>query len=241
MPASPGSPCRTLVVEDDRSIAGVHCRFVSRQRGFQVVGVALTVPDAREMIANLRPDLLLLDLALRGGSGLELLRELRASGSPLDVIVVTAHSTPELVRRSMQLGVLDYLVKPFWPERLAEALTGLSARNHQLAGARPLDQETIDRVRNGGSRAGEQLASGIRRDRLDAVRAELDRRARSLTAEEVAQATGIARVTARRYLEHLVALGVCTVDSHPNGPGRPRKAYRLWRRAPIGSLAGWAE
>lgn len=44
-------------------------------------------------------------------------------------------------------------------------------------------------------------------------------------------------MTSARDLEHLVAVGLCTVDSLPDGPGRPRKAYCLWLSTPVGLLA----
>lgn len=235
MAAFPRSVWRVLVAEDDRAVASVHCRFVSRQRGFQVVGAAFSGSQARDMVAGQRPDLLLLDLGLPGHTGVDLLRELRSAGSPVDVIVVTAHSAPAIVRDCVQLGVVDYLVKPFWPARLADALARFSGRMQELRCGRPLDQEAIDRVQGASVNPEKPPPSNIKQERLQEVRDVLARHDCSLTAEQVAEAAHVARVTARRYLEHLVELGQCTVDSLPDGPGRPRKAYRLWLSTPVGA------
>ena len=81
---------KILIVEDDPAIAEIHRRFVQRLPGFEVLGVALTLFDAREQIGILRPDLVLLDVWLPDGEGFSLLRELRQAGASLDVILLTA-------------------------------------------------------------------------------------------------------------------------------------------------------
>jgi response regulator of citrate/malate metabolism len=222
---------RVVVVEDDNTVAGVHCRFVAQHAGFKVVGRAETAAEAEQLIATAQPDLVLLDLELPGPSGLALLRQLRTAKLGVEVIVITAHARAEIVRRSMQLGALDYLVKPFWPERLAEALDSFAERMQGLRDGQAMDQQAIDRLRGGAAPAAGP--ANIRRDRLGVVRETLQGAA-PMTADDVAQATGMARVTARRYLEHMVSLGQCTVDAVSAGPGRPRKAYQLWLDRPVG-------
>jgi response regulator of citrate/malate metabolism len=197
------------------------------------VGRAETAAEARRLIGSTQPDLVLLDLGLPGPSGLSLLRELRTAGLATEVIVITAHARGDVVQTSMQLGAFDYLVKPFWPERLVDALGSFVSRMAELRGTAALDQEAIDRLRAGVDGAHGAVTANIRLDRLGEVRHALAG-ARPMTADEVAQATGMARVTARRYLEHLVSLGQCTVDAVSAGPGRPRKAYQLWLDGPIG-------
>ena len=231
MQAQSSEQWRVIVVEDDVTVAGVHCRFVTQQPGFRVVGRAETASEALRMIETTQPDLVLLDLELPGPSGLSLLRQLRSVKCQTEVIIITAHARSDIVRAGMQLGALDYLVKPFWPERLMEALAGFVARMRSLHGGAALDQEEIDRMRTGAD-AG-SAAGNIRLERLREVREILDG-GTAMTAEEVAEATGMARVTARRYLEHLVSLGQCTVDAVSDGPGRPRKAYQMWLGGQIG-------
>lgn len=225
---------RVLVVEDDEHVAAVHCRFVSQQPGFSVVARAATAGQAREFVRTLRPHLVLLDLELPGQNGLELLRELRSSSLPVEVIAVTAHSGPAVVRAAMQLGVIDYLVKPFLPGRLSEALVAFVARADELAREHALDQAAIDRLRAGVGEQARLGAASIRTERLAGIRDLLEHADVAMTADEVAAASGMARVTARRYLEHLVSLGQCTADTVPDGPGRPRKSYRLWPSDRVG-------
>lgn len=226
---------RVLVAEDDRAVARIHCRYVSQQPRFTMAAVALTGAQARRLVDTLRPELVLLDLGLPGVDGISLLRELRTAGDPVEVIVITAHASPHIVRTAVQLGVVDYLVKPFWAARLAEALGAFATRMEALHGGR-LNQADVDRVRMGGAEERRPAASAINQQRLRQVEALLAARQEEVSAEQLADLACISRVTARRYLEHLVSLGQYTVDHVADGPGRPRKVYRAWLSAPVGGV-----
>jgi response regulator of citrate/malate metabolism len=226
--------CSVLIVEDDPTVAKVHHRYVSSTRGFRVAGIARSGAQARELIRCLRPDVVLLDLELPGVSGIALLRAMRQEAEATEVIVVSAHASPQLVRKCTQLGALEYLVKPFWLSRLAQALSLVAVRVERFEQGASLDQRSIDRIRGIGE-AGENSGLGISLDRLDNVREALAGAGQAMDAEQVALAVRMSRVTARRYLEHLVYLGQCTVDSEsPGGPGRPRKFYRPWLSRQVG-------
>lgn len=215
---------RVLVVEDDRVVARLHCRFVARVPGFCAVGVACTAAQAQEMVHTLRPDLLLLDIGLPGESGIALLRRLRADGDPVEVIVVTAATSTETVRAIVHLGALDYLVKPFDQDRLRKSLGLFQRRMGRLAGAQ-LAQHEVDRICSDGPNAFRWLPRDLSGARLDEIRAILSRTQRPATADTVAAEAGVARVTARRYLEYLVTIGQATMQPVVGVPGRPRKTY----------------
>jgi DNA-binding response OmpR family regulator len=100
---------RVLFVEDEESISGPFSSALRRE-GFDPV-VAGTLAEARAAGAEF--DLVLLDLMLPDGDGRDLARELRASGSEVPIIMLTARGT-ELERVvGLELGADDYVVKPF--------------------------------------------------------------------------------------------------------------------------------
>ncbi|MGO4759209.1 response regulator, partial [Streptomyces sp. 2MCAF27] len=103
-PARP-APIRVLVVEDDPVAADAHRMYVERVPGFSVVGVARTRGDAQRLLERTPADLLLLDLYLPDGHGLQLLRALRATGHTADVIAVTSARDLAVVREGVSLGV----------------------------------------------------------------------------------------------------------------------------------------
>ncbi|MDX1553556.1 MAG: response regulator, partial [Marinobacter sp.] len=81
---------RILIAEDDRRIAEIQRRFVEKLEDVELCGIAHSLADARDLIDVMAPDLILLDIYFPDGSGLELLRELRAQDSGSDVILITA-------------------------------------------------------------------------------------------------------------------------------------------------------
>ena len=135
---------KILIVEDDPAIAEIHRRFVQRLAGFEVLGVALTLFDAREQIAILKPDLVLLDVWLPDGEGFSLLRELRQSGAHLDVILLTAAREAAALQEAMRLGVVDFILKPVVFERLRDTLGNYAESRAALAALADIDQQAVD-------------------------------------------------------------------------------------------------
>jgi response regulator of citrate/malate metabolism len=215
---------RVLVVEDDPTVARVHCRLVADTPGFDVLGVARSGAEGRRMVEVNRPDLLLLDFGLPGGDGLTLLRQIRAAALAVEVIAVTAASSSDVIRATLHLGVVDYLVKPFEPERLRQALSQFVQRMAVL-GDRRLEQAGVDALRSTAAPAKRWIPKDLSQERLTLIRDVVLAAEEPLTADDVAGRTGIARVTARRYLEYLVTIGQASWSAVPSGPGRPRKVY----------------
>jgi response regulator of citrate/malate metabolism len=217
---------RVLIIEDDRMVARLHCRFISEVPGFSVASVAASAAQAAEMVRVLRPDLLLLDVGLPGENGISLLRRLRAAADEVEVIAVTAATATATVRAAVQLGAVDYLVKPFDQDRLRKSLRLFERRMLMLERAQ-LAQRDVDRICSEGPNVLPWLPRDVSGPRLDEIRGILSCAGRPETAEAVATRAGVARVTARRYLEYLVTVGQATMAPVVDGPGRPRKTYQL--------------
>jgi two-component system response regulator DcuR len=98
---------------------------MARIPGFRCCGTASTLSKAQEMIndSGQEIDLVLLDVYMQQDSGLDLLPTIRASGRPVDVIMITSAADAATVQTSMHYGVVDYLIKPFQFPRFEEALT----------------------------------------------------------------------------------------------------------------------
>src|SRR2546428_8679319 len=139
------STIRTLIVEDDFRVAEIHRGFLERLPSFSVVGIAHTAKEALALVARDRPDLVLLDIYLPDRSGLDVLRELHASGRPpVDVIAITAANDVDTLRSALQGGVAHYLVKPFQVNAFREKLESYAALRSRLGQVREVDQQEID-------------------------------------------------------------------------------------------------
>lgn len=215
-----------LVVEDDFMVASIHTRFVERVPGFGVLGVASTGEQALADVERLAPDLLLLDVHLPDISGTEVLRRLRGSGNDVGVIVITAAREADTVRAAAAAGAAHYLVKPFAFEDLAERLDAFRRAHEALAGLQRPEQADIDAVFARRPSVRDQLPKGLSHETADAVLTALEGGV-ELSAAECADAIGISRVSARRYLEHFSGLGRVAVRLNYGTAGRPERRYRL--------------
>lgn len=217
---------RVLIVDDDVHAASIHLRIVAAQPCFTVVAIASSSEEAQAVLRRgVKIDLILLDVELPGASGVTLLKSLRAEGGP-EVIAITASREASVVQDLIHLGIVDYLVKPFAIERLQEALLRFRDRMRTLQGRSALEQRQIDVLYSSPKR--KLLPKGLQQETLDAVRLSLRRADGGFsTAEEVAADASVARVTARRYLEYLVSAQQAEMDTRHDGPGRPRKLYRI--------------
>jgi response regulator of citrate/malate metabolism len=223
-----------LVVDDDFRVAAIHARFVERTGGFEVLASVRTGAEALDAAAALRPDLVLLDVHLPDLSGVEVLRRLRADDDPavagVGVLVITAAREADTVRSALHGGAVGYLVKPFEEHDLAERLRDFAASRRVLVGtpdeAGAVDQAAIDAAfgRTTAARREPELAKGLSAETgqtvLQAVPADAD-----VSAAECADAVGMSRVSARRYLEHYAEAGLLEVRLRYGRAGRPQRRY----------------
>jgi response regulator of citrate/malate metabolism len=228
------SDIRAVIVDDDFAVAHVNRAFVDAQPGFTVVAEAHTGADALAAIELHRPQLVLLDVYLPDLGGLDVLRRLRAAGNDVEVIAVTAARDLDTVRRARLLGVRHYLVKPFsgasLGERLEEVRRGIAA--DRAAPRTTLDQRAVDQVLGSATARRAMLPKGLSPVSLERVAAGLAGCDTDASAAEIAEELGMSRVSARRYLEHLVATGAAEVAPRYGSAGRPEHRYRMPAGAP---------
>ncbi|GAA1192102.1 response regulator [Prauserella alba] len=220
-----------LVVDDDARVARNHADCVASMRGFTVAGVVHTGAAALQAVESHRPDLVLLDLYLPDMSGIDVLRQLRttagAAGTPADVLVISALRDVDSVRRAMHGGAVYYLIKPFDLDTLRDQLERFAATRDKLSGVDQVTQRDVDSVFGVQRPATRQeLPKGLTAETARLVADTLRAAGSDLSAVEVAERAGIARVTARRYLEYLCADGRAELRMRYGSAGRPEHRYR---------------
>ena len=217
-----------LVVDDDFMVARIHRGYVDRLDGFRVVGEVHSGTAALEAVAELSPDLVLLDVYLPDRGGLDVLRALRADPeTTVDVIVITAARDVETVKAALHGGVASYLVKPFTFATFADRLRRYADARKEMDHSGELAQDDVDRVFAVVRRPGTVvLPKGLSAATNALVVAVLQKADGDLSAAETAERAGISRVSARRYLEHLVTTGHATQTLRYGSSGRPEHRFR---------------
>jgi two-component system, CitB family, response regulator DctR len=246
---------RVVIIEDDPMVTEVNRTYIEASGPFRVTGTARTGQEGIRVTADQLPDLVILDVYLPDLDGVQVLKELRRRELPVDVIMVTAAQDAETVQDVLRAGAVDYIIKPFKFERIKSTLQAYARMHGDLHGSTTVSQEQLDRLAPGlgaapaapataAAPAGtapaaqaqppaqsaapvrpEELPKGLTDWTLRQVLLYLVGQERPLSASEVADGIGLARVTVRRYLDYLVQQGQLRVEQHYGGVGRPIYRY----------------
>src|SRR3954451_8445842 len=106
-----GAPLRLLVVDDHKTFADMLSLALSAEPDLQCVGTAGSAAQAVAMAAELRPDVVVMDIQMPGQDGLAATRRLREVVPELVIVVVTAHRDPQWVLRATQAGASAFVPK----------------------------------------------------------------------------------------------------------------------------------
>jgi two-component system copper resistance phosphate regulon response regulator CusR len=156
--ALPMTPlARILIVEDDAKLADKLVSSLS-DRGYETT-LARTAEDAFFLIHSTHPDLVLLDLTLPQRGGLEILKQVRANGLDVRVIILTSHNSVEDRVAGLTAGADDYLGKPFSFSELLARVTALLRRSKPQTslGTLHLADMVVDQEARMVSRSGVRL------------------------------------------------------------------------------------
>jgi response regulator of citrate/malate metabolism len=223
---------KVLVVDDDAIACSAHVAYVNRVPGFEAIASAGTAADAIRRLGardKVIVDLVLLDMNLPDRHGLDVIRALRSGRHPADIIAVTSARELDTVRAAISQGVVQYLLKPFAFAALRDRLERYAAyRRSVSAPAMATGQGDVDELLGTLRAPGVTAPAGLVGQTVAASISAL-RTQGELSAPELAELIGTSRVTARRYLEHLVEIGSAGRDHRYLGTGRPTVVYR-WHK-----------
>ncbi|MFJ6677769.1 response regulator [Microbacterium sp. NPDC091382] len=210
---------RVLIIDDDFRVAGVHRDIVATTPGFVALEPARTAAAAIQSVRTDAPDLILADVYLPDGDGIEVVRS-----CGVDALVLSAATDAATVRRAFRAGALAYLVKPFEGRTLVDRLGRYARYRNLLSDAAPLTQDQIDRAATALRGAPEQASLSRSATERTILAALSDGEA---SASEVADRGGISRATAQRHLTALAARGIVEISLRYGTTGRPEHRFRL--------------
>lgn len=225
------NPLQVILVEDDPMVQEVHRQFIERIDGFKVIGMASNGIKGLELARNKQPDLAIVDIYMPYSNGLEMLKEIRTEGLPVDVIAITAASDIETIHSVLQQGAVDYIIKPFTFERIKKSFEHYRTYCLKLNEKKMLSQQELDQLLFITNKSPDieygTLPKGLNANTLTAIIQFISMEPDPVSAEEVAEGIGIARVTARRYLDFLEKEGKVKISIQYGGVGRPVNRYGI--------------
>lgn len=224
---------RVFIVEDDPMVANINKRFTEQIEPFKVIGIGSTEAEVIPQILETQPDLVLLDIFLSNGSGLNVLKEIRHHSLPIDFILVTAAKDTPTIHQALRYGAVDYLIKPFDMERLNKALQNYLKLYRAMSDNSDLDQKDLDKLTTTHeslpsiSAAPSSLPKGVHQLTLDQIEQFLNQQTTSLSCQDIASELAMSKITIWRYLEYLVEAKKVLVELVYKGIGRPTKQYKI--------------
>lgn len=186
---------RVLLVDDHPLFrAGVRQRLCEHDPDIEVVGEAENAQEAQEMVTTLLPDLVLMDIAMPGESGIEITRMIKQVTPLVTVVILSLYSDVQYIEAAVQAGATGYLLKTVQGPELAKAVR--SAYNGEAV----MSQEVSSKVFR-------QLLPQLRNGRQSVTEQQLSEREMEVLSQ-------VARGAANKEIAKSMQLSVRTVDSH---------------------------
>ncbi len=133
MPMKPGQKARLLIVDDNAVIRRALRGILRQDDSLIVIGEAAGGQAALESIKMLTPDLVCLDVLMPGVDGVAVLQGIREAHPATRVVMISGHSTPDVIQDVRKLGVDGFVVKPFSAARVLEAIHAALVRERAPA------------------------------------------------------------------------------------------------------------
>ena len=222
---------RVLIVEDDFRVAEINAAYVSKEPDFEVIGIAHSAAVGLQMVLELKPELVLLDLFLPDDHGLELFSKLQQlpRGSKPDVFVITAAKDSQSLKDAIQLGAASYIVKPFNGHELIERLRTYKGALERLQQSSEVSQAEVDATvaMMRGAKATEPSDASSSNPTTSLILNCLQENSGPMSASEVSSVLRISRATAQRYLSQMADRKLVVLELQYGAAGRPINKYRL--------------
>ena len=192
-------PLRLLVVDDHEVVRQGLVALLDRRQGFEVVAEAGTAAEAVEQARRYEPDIVVMDVRLPDGSGVEACREIRAERAATRVVMLTSYPDEEAVLSAIVAGASGYLLKQVRARDLVAALEAVGRGESLLDPA--VTEKVLERVR--------RIATGAAADDLAALTTQEQKIlllvAEGKTNKEIAAEVFLSDKTVKNYVSSILS------------------------------------
>jgi DNA-binding NarL/FixJ family response regulator len=188
---------RVMLVEDDAPIRERMAAALGDDDGLDLVGMAATLADARLLCARLRPMVLITDLMLPDGSGIDLIREVRANDPAAEIMVVSALGNDQSVLEAVEAGAGGYILKDATSLDLSNAVRELVAGHSPISSS--IARTIVRRVQRSAAGTAAPAAPKLTAREMDILWGI----AKGYTYNDLADALGISRNTVPTHIKNI--------------------------------------
>ncbi len=198
-PIPPATPIRILIADDHEVVRIGLASLLEAQEGITVVAQAESGAEAVRLTRRFRPDVVVMDIRMPGGSGIEACRTITTEMGDIPVIMLTSHADSDALFDAIDAGASGYVLKRVGSGDLIEAVRTVAAGGSMLDPA--ITRPVLERLRN-ASRLEE---AGAFSDLTDQERRVLANVADGASNREIAERMGLAEKTVRNYVSSILA------------------------------------
>ena len=193
------APVRILIADDHEVVRIGLASLLDRQAGFSVVGEARSGDEAVRMARQTRPDVVVMDIRMPNGSGIDACRTITSELAGTPVIMLTSYADADALFAAIDAGASGYVLKRVGSTELVDAVRTVAAGGSLLDPG--VTRSVLDRLRN-ASRLEE---AGAFVDLTEQERRVLSRVANGESNRDIAEHMGLAEKTVRNYVSSLLA------------------------------------
>lgn len=185
---------RVLLVDDHALVRLGLMTLINDRPDMEVVGEASTAPEALQSVEQLRPDVVLMDIRMPGGGGIEATQQVMARFPETKVIILTSFADDALIMRAIQAGAVGYVLKEADNEELLRAIAAVAS------GQALLDPATTRRLISQMREMGRKVEEEAFRDLSEREIGVLAEVTRGKTNAEIAQTLNLSEKTVRNHV-----------------------------------------
>jgi len=223
-----------VIIEDDPMVSMITEKIINANKNFNVLKIFPSGVGVIDFIMENKVELIILDMYLPDTEGLDILEELRIQERDTqhitNTIFITASNDKKHIERAFQLGIVDYLIKPFEFERLEEALSRyLTKKSASTTNKNILTQDELDNLYHSNTaKVNLELPKGISEKTLEKVfNAILSDPTKEWSSKDVADFIDSTTVTVKKYLDYLAESGKIRSNIYHGTVGRPEVKYKV--------------
>lgn len=163
------SPASRILIVDDHPLFREGLRqLIEREAELSVCGEAKDASEARQLIAETKPDLVIVDISLGNASGIDLIKNLKAEDAELPVLVLSMHDESLYAERALRAGAMGYLMKHEPPKTVKAAIRRVLAGEMYLS--EKMSGSLITKLMRGGNESKDSFVSSLSDRELEVFR-----------------------------------------------------------------------
>ncbi|MGX5376447.1 response regulator [Bacillus cereus] len=228
---------KVIIAEDDPMVAMLNQQFIERLGDFRIIASVGNIRELWNAINKNVPDLILLDVYLPGETGIDFLQTARQKQLSIPIIMITAAHDIPTIKKSLEYGVIDFLIKPFSYERFKLAIANFLQYHLLTTKLEEADQDTLDQilikervcsfVNPVCKELHSKIPKGISKITLKKILHVLVEQEGYFSTTDIAKEVDLSRISTKKYLLFLSQIGYLSEELKYLAVGRPITVFHV--------------